>query len=270
MTGTMTSNTPDSDRGELSYERRGSGRPLVLVHGWSLSWQTWLPVLDLLAAERDVIAVDLPGFGASSCLAEGDRYTVERLCEELEAFFARLGLDRPDVAGNSLGGLLSMQLACRGSVRTATGLCTPGFYGPVSVLRPLMLVPAGALARTPVLGPMLQGPRPAAVARKFAVARPELLADEIWLATVAASASAPGAMKFIAHNVWPIPVVRGRPAVPVTLAWGSHDRIIPSSTAVRAKRMLPDARQVLLPDCGHVPMSDDPQLVAQTLLDAAQ
>lgn len=104
MTGTMTSNAPGSARGELSYERRGSGRPLVLMHGWSLTWQSWLPVLDLLAAERDVIAIDLPGFGDSPALAAGDRYTIERLCDEVEAFFAGLGLDRPDVAGCSRSG----------------------------------------------------------------------------------------------------------------------------------------------------------------------
>lgn len=270
MTGTTTSNGSEDGRGELSYERRGSGRPLVLVHGWSLTWQSWLPVLDLLAAERDVIAIDLPGFGASPPLAAGDRYTVETLCDEVEAFFARLGLYRPDIAGNSLGGLLSLRLAYRGSVRTATGLCTPGFYGPVSVLRPLMLAPAGALARTPLLGPMLLAPRPAAVARKFAVAHPELIEDEAWLAAMTAGARAHGAMRFLAHNIWPIPVVRDQPAVPVTLAWGSHDRIIPSATAVRAKRMLPEAHQVLLPDCGHLPMSDNPQLVAKILLDAAR
>lgn len=269
MTGTTKSTRSEVTRGELSYERRGSGRPLVLLHGWSLTWQTWLPVLDLLAAERDVIAVDLPGFGGSPSLAAGERYTLDRLSEEVEAFFARLGLDRPDVAGNSLGALVSLQLACRGSVRTATGLCTPGFYGPVSILRPLMLVPAGALARTPLLGPMLRAPRPAAMARKFVVAHPELVEDEAWLATVAASANAHGAMRFVAHNI-ARPAFRGKPQVPVTLTWGSRDRIIPSATAVRAKRMLPDARQVLLEDCGHMPMSDDPQLVAQTLLDAAR
>lgn len=57
--------------------------------------------------------------------------------------------------------------------------------------------------------------------------------------------------------------------MPVTLVWGSHDRIIPSVTALRAKRLLPDARQILLPGCGHMPMSDNPELIAQTLLDAA-
>lgn len=49
-----------------------------------------------------------------------------------------------------------------------------------------------------------------------------------------------------------------------------HNQIIPSATAVRARRIVPDARHVLLPGCSHVPMSDNRQLVAQTLLNAAR
>ena len=268
MTRTTPSASTDETRAELCYERRGSGPPLVLLHGWGLHWQSWLPVLDLLAEDRDVIAVDLPGFGASPPLADGDRYTRTRLCEVLEAFFGRLGLEQPDVAGNSLGGLLSLDLACRGSVRTATGLCTPGFYGPIQVLRPLLLAPAGAIARTPFLGARLTR-RAAGLARRMAVARPYLLADEAWLAAVSAATQSHGAMRFFLHHGRSLPLFRGEPHVPVTLAWGTHDRITPSATALRARKMLPGARQVPLPGCGHLPMYDDPELVAQTLLEAS-
>ena len=49
----------------LAYERIGEGPPLVLIHGLGATRAIWRPQLELLAAERDVIAVDLPGFGAS-------------------------------------------------------------------------------------------------------------------------------------------------------------------------------------------------------------
>jgi pimeloyl-ACP methyl ester carboxylesterase len=255
-------------RTELCYERRGRGRPLVLVHGWCLSWQSWLPVLDLLARERDVIAVDLPGFGASPPLPARDRYTRTRLCEELESFFTRLGLDRPDVAGNSLGGLLALDLANRDSVRTATGLCTPGFYGPISILRPALLAPANALARTPFLGRRLL-PLAVSTLRRTITRRPESIEDDTWLAMIETGIHAHGGMRFVLHQSRSLPIYRGTPTVPVTLAWGSHDIVIPSTTALRARQKLPNARQVLLPDCGHIPMFDNPQLVAATLLDAS-
>ncbi|MFD1048194.1 alpha/beta fold hydrolase, partial [Kibdelosporangium lantanae] len=55
---------------EINYERRGSGTPLVLLHGIGHRWQAWEPVLDRLALHHDVIAVDLPGFGLSPSLPE--------------------------------------------------------------------------------------------------------------------------------------------------------------------------------------------------------
>jgi pimeloyl-ACP methyl ester carboxylesterase len=47
----------------MHHVRLGHGRPLLLIHGLGGTWRSWLPVLDRLAAEREVIAVDLPGFG---------------------------------------------------------------------------------------------------------------------------------------------------------------------------------------------------------------
>jgi pimeloyl-ACP methyl ester carboxylesterase len=58
---------------DLVFERRGDGPPLLLMHGIGHRRQAWEPVIDLLAAERDVIAVDLPGFGASPPLPPGVR-----------------------------------------------------------------------------------------------------------------------------------------------------------------------------------------------------
>ena len=50
---------------KLNHHRAGSGEPLVLIHGIGSRWQMWEPVLDRLTPHREVIAIDLPGFGAS-------------------------------------------------------------------------------------------------------------------------------------------------------------------------------------------------------------
>lgn len=66
---TTASFTVESPRGprtvSVAYERSGSGEPLLLLHGIGHHRQAWDPVISVLAVERDVIAVDLPGFGAS-------------------------------------------------------------------------------------------------------------------------------------------------------------------------------------------------------------
>ena len=55
----------------VSYERAGKGEPLLLLHGIGHHWQAWEPVMGILAAERDVIAIDLPGFGTSTAVPHG-------------------------------------------------------------------------------------------------------------------------------------------------------------------------------------------------------
>ncbi|MFF5050618.1 alpha/beta fold hydrolase [[Kitasatospora] papulosa] len=126
--------TVDSPRGlrtvEVSYERTGVGAPLVLLHGIGHHRQAWDPVLRILAAERDVIAVDLPGFGASPALPHGLAHDLRTMVPVLGSFFEALGVVRPHVAGNSLGGLLALELGREGLARSVTALSPAGFWTP--------------------------------------------------------------------------------------------------------------------------------------------
>jgi pimeloyl-ACP methyl ester carboxylesterase len=70
----------------LNYHRQGTGEPLLLAHGIGSRWQVWLPVLERLAAERDVIAVDLPGYGASPPSPPGTPPGIASLTDALESF----------------------------------------------------------------------------------------------------------------------------------------------------------------------------------------
>ncbi|WP_181798422.1 alpha/beta fold hydrolase, partial [Streptomyces sp. WELS2] len=112
----------------VSYARVGRGEPLVLLHGIGHHRQAWDPVVDILATEREVIAVDLPGFGASPGLPEGLAYDLPTTGAVLGALFEALGLDRPHVAGNSLGGLLALELGRERLVRSVTALSPAGFW----------------------------------------------------------------------------------------------------------------------------------------------
>ena len=112
----------------LAYERQGAGPPLVLLHGVGHRRQAWGAVLRLLAPHRTVIAVDLPGHGESPPLRLAGRPAVRAIAEELFAFFDELGLDRPHVAGNSLGGALALAAGARGRAATVTALSPAGFW----------------------------------------------------------------------------------------------------------------------------------------------
>src|SRR2546423_1572190 len=113
---------------ELEHFRAGRGDPLVLIHGIGLYWGVWEPVLPQLAAGHDVIALDLPGFGGSDPLPEAQAPTVEALADAVAAFLAGLGIERPHVAGNSLGGGIALELARTGRARSVTALSPVGFY----------------------------------------------------------------------------------------------------------------------------------------------
>ena len=126
---------------DLAHDRRGSGEPLVLIHALGADRHVWRPVLDLLAAERDVIAIDLPGFGESPALANGDEPTARTLAGVVARFIRELGVERPHVAGNSLGGWVALELALAGHARSVTTLGAAGLW-------PRPLGPKAGAART--------------------------------------------------------------------------------------------------------------------------
>src|SRR3954469_25662697 len=99
-----TAPPPLAEATALPRHRGGTGRPMVLLHGLGLTWRSWRPVLPALEARHDVIALDLPGFGASAPLERGVRPTPRALTDAVAEELDRLGLDAPIVVGNSLGG----------------------------------------------------------------------------------------------------------------------------------------------------------------------
>jgi pimeloyl-ACP methyl ester carboxylesterase len=243
----------------------------VLFHGFAHRWQGWLPVMDRLAEERDVIAVDLPGFGANPRWPRHRPFSVRALVDDVEAFLAAAGLDHPHVAGNSLGGIVALELARRGVVASATALAPAAFMDlPSRLYVGAVVVGYQALARTvpgalggvefirPVINPLLL-----AIA-----AHPSRFGNDDWRALVRGVRRAPPLLRN-AHRLWyvfpPCPDLE----VPVTVAWGTRDLILWPRQVRAARRCLPRARMVPLPGCGHVPMYDNPDLVAQVLLDGS-
>ncbi|MFI7640974.1 alpha/beta fold hydrolase [Nonomuraea sp. NPDC049400] len=246
---------------ELAFERRGTGAPLILIHGIGHHWQAWLPVMDRLAASRTVIAIDLPGFGVSPGLPEGIPYTAESLADAVESFCARLGVREPHVAGNSLGGYIALELASRGVVRSATALSPAGFWSRPELLYAqtmLRALRAGArFGSTPLLSSVSTG---------ILVAHPSRLEPQALSAAAQALSEASGfdeTLESFAGLMPPAP-----PKSPITIAWGEHDRLLLRRQAIRAARWS-GQRVKLLKGCGHVPMSDDPELVARVVLEAS-
>ena len=116
--------------GELAYDRRGSGEPLVLLHGLGSRRQAWKPVIELAAEAREVFAVDLPGFGESPPDAAGTALTISDYADRIERFFAEHDLEHPHIWQPTRWGVLSaLELGRRGAVRSVTVFSPIGFWG---------------------------------------------------------------------------------------------------------------------------------------------
>jgi pimeloyl-ACP methyl ester carboxylesterase len=266
----MSLASPRSHRGEptpaatLAHDRLGAGPALVLIHPLGTDRRVWEPVLEPLSRARTVIAVDLPGFGASPPLVETP--TPGALARALERFFADLELPLPHVAGNSLGGWIALELALAGRVSSVTAIAPAGLWrGPLAPKPNIARVLAGAVR--PVL-PLLTA---TAAGRRAllggSILHPERVPAAAAAHLISAYARAPG---FVATNQ----AMRAghfdgldRIEVPVTLGWPDHDRLV-SPPAQLLGRAGPIRSRVLV-GCGHVPMWDAPDQVTALLLEGS-
>lgn len=259
--------------GGLAYDRLGSGEPLVLVHALGTRRQIWAPVIERVVGEREVLAVDLPGFGESPLDGAGAGLSVADYADRLQGFFADQGIGRPHVAGNSIGGGIALELGRRGAVRSVTAFGPIGFWR-----RAGKLWCQGTLRGGHWLA--LHSPRPP---RKlplayvrinlflYAFGRPFAPPAEQVLVTAEGADRSPGFLGAVNTGLeYSFRDGDELAPIPVTIAWGRRDVLCTYWTqSRRARRQLPSARHVTIPRGGHVPFYDDPELCAAVLLEGS-
>jgi pimeloyl-ACP methyl ester carboxylesterase len=177
------------------------------------------------------------------------------------------------VAGNSLGGLLALEMGRRGLARSVTALSPAGFWNrPEQVYAFGLLLSMRLGARTlpaPAVRRLAERPATRAVLVGSIYARPGLRGPAEAVAETRALRDAKGFAQTLRAGLH-VNVAEDVVDVPVTIGWGSKDRLLLPRQADRARLRMPKARVVPLPGCGHVPMNDDPQLVARTILDGSR
>lgn len=252
------------------HVERGRGRPLVLLHGIGMSHVAWSPVMEPLARERRVIALDLAGFGRSEALPDRVVPTQENLLQGLRHTLSALGIADPvDLVGNSLGGQLALTAAREGLARSVVGLSPgglwPGVRSPAHtrlILRSARTILRGlprtgeAAARTRV-GRTLLFALPM-TSRGWRVDAGEAL--EVVRAFRDAAAFGPtldASQRFTGGE---------RIEVPLTVAFGSRDWLLTKSCQCR-DALPPHTRWLEPRGWGHVPMWDDPAGVARLILE---
>lgn len=257
-----------------ALELEGDGPPLLFLHGYADSADTWRLVLDRLArAERRAVALDMPGFGACDRLDDAEPILpqLDRFADAaLEEFAAEGGAL---VCGNSLGGCVAMRLAERSDLGGVVGVAPAGldmarWFTVVErdpVLRSLLAAPV------PIPGPVLRRVV-AEVYRRLVFHRPADVSPQI-AATFASHFKdrvTTGRMMSTARRLigeLRDPYDLGAVSCPVILVWGARDGMVFQTGADRVVASVPESTLVTIKDCGHCPQIEAPERLTELLLD---
>ncbi len=246
--------------------RQGRGEPLVLLHGILCSERVWSGVTALLAGAHDVIVPTMLGHHGGPPVRKRPA-SIEHVVDGVERLLDELGLAKAHLAGNSLGGWVALELARRGRALTVCALSPAGAWGSdggrrATVLRRTVRDTRRSRAILPLAA------RSGRV-RNWALRHSAVHGERVSRAGLLAMADDVIGCE-IAEDLFSdesslAPL--DPPSCPITLAWAGRDRIFPVEiNGARARELIPGARFLVLDGVGHVPMLDDPRLVARTIL----
>jgi pimeloyl-ACP methyl ester carboxylesterase len=252
---------------------RGTGPTLLLIHGLGGSWRSWGTILDPLSTSRTVIAIDLPGHGATP--AEPDSGTFDGLVGSVERYIKEAGLSGVDVVGSSMGARIVLELARRGVVGNVIALDPGGFWrgwertffritigASGRLLRAIRVgLPAlsrNAAARTALLAQL--SARPWALDGQVVATELEGLSRTLTFDALVQSLATGS------EQTGPAAAGTGR----VVIGWGRHDRLCLPRQATRAQAAFLGAELHWFEDSGHFPMWDMPKETVDIILDATR
>jgi pimeloyl-ACP methyl ester carboxylesterase len=259
--------------------RAGEGEPLVLIHGFTATWRCWLPVLAELVPRFEVIAPTLHGHDGGTALPPRDApHSIARAADFLEAHLDEIGVTTAHLAGNSLGGALALELAKRGRARSVVGISPAGGLRPGDDAAAQQIIKVFSRMQKTTTASVKMLPRVMARPNLRRLALRDVMTRGHQVPAAEALALARSSIRCdIVEDVYT--VLRNGDAalhdldridVPVLIAWGDKDRILP--LPVHSPRLREEIRGVefrTMPGIGHTPMWDDPGLIAATIGDFA-
>jgi 3-oxoadipate enol-lactonase len=246
----------------ISYDDRGNGPAVILIHGFPLSRRIWAPQVEALGKAFRVIAPDLRGFGGSD--APDGPYTMELFADDLVALMDHLGLDTAAVCGMSMGGYVLLNMLDRYPERIR-GAC-------------LMVTRSGAddeagKARRLALAQEVLKSGPQVVADVFSRIlfapgaedeKPDLVSEVSGIMMGTSSRGLAGGLLAMRERA----DYSGRLGgfnLPALVVGAEQDKAIPPEESRLLAEALPDARLVMIPSAGHMAGMENPGAVNEAL-----
>ena len=237
----------------LNFIRRGTGQPILLLHGLGGNIASWDGVASDLANTNEIIAVDLPGHGASPVLSGSGTFV--GIADAVADFIRVQHLEGVAAVGMSLGGRVALEMARRGLVGATVALAPGGFWNDRErrYLKASLLA-GGRLSRlTRRALPVLTRSKAVRAALLAQIsARPGQVSPETALRELRSFAATP-TFNDLVRDLAEGPVQEGTDSTPgpVTIVWGRKDRLLLPRQAEQAVAAFPNARLHWVEDCGH-------------------
>lgn len=271
---------PMQDR-KIYYEDVGTGPTVLLIHGLGGSTRYWAStIMNLSQKGFRVVAIDLPGFGRSDlphkCLNVAD------YVEVVDFVMSCLRVDTFSIVGCSMGGLVAWMYAAAFPQRISKTILVSPVGIPSALNRPIRKlrrkpssIPSPAYMRLPGLGVILKFCAYIAFAKVIAYpviclafAHPALLNDEAFriMRTSAREMRVVHKGLLIWHGPEHPAQLLNRIKSPTLIVWGAKDRILPRSGPEYYLGHIPQAKSILYPNSGHVPMLEIPETFNKDIL----
>lgn len=252
------------------FHRGGSGEPLVLIHGFTGTWEIWGPVIAPLEERFEVFIPTLPMHAGGPAI-EGEP-SVDLLLEGTERLLDEAGIETAHIVGNSLGGYAALRLAANGRAKTVNALAPAGGWAAgdptlgetmdfFQQLQPMVVAAAENVDE------VVATPEGRAAAVHFLTERPEVVSADLAKKIVLAAAGCTEAVSLAEMGRtadWGFDL--GAIDCPTRIVWGTEDKILAwPGAAARYKEGLPDADWVVLEGVGHCPMLDVPEKTVELI-----
>ena len=259
---------------ELEYEELGDGaRPFVLVHGFTGSRDDFREQLPELARLGHTVAVDQRGHGGSDNPGEG--YTLDQLTADLLGFLDSVGIERCDLLGHSMGGMVALRFSLAQPERVASLVLMDTAPGPLELPTRKWFEVGGQIARSQGMDALFalmrkvaekESQRPGPVLQSMERMGEDVFWSRIEAKILAMDPAAFGELGSVLAEHGDVNDRLGEIACPATIVVGEQDAPFrkPSDAMERG---IPGARQVVIPDAVHSPQLENPAAWLGAILD---